>query len=107
MSSFAQLDLIEPPQPARHDARAEVSVHIDVGALAERVAELVAHRLERQIVDARSPWFDVEGAADHLSCSTERLRKLVQRRQVPFHQERAGGRIFFNRNELDEWLLSQ
>src|SRR3954454_9117810 len=82
-------------------------LQVDLEMLAGRVAALVAAALGESLAPARSPWLDVAGAAEHLTCSPERLRKLVQRRAIPFHQDRAGGRIFFHRRELDEWLLGQ
>jgi excisionase family DNA binding protein len=81
----------------------EVTVTVELGVLVERVAAALAARLE---APASSPWLDVNGAASYLACSRERVRKLVARKEVPFHQEGPGSRIFFNRGELDEWLLS-
>lgn len=91
---------------ATHRSGAQPVVQIDLSALATRVAELVLARLEESRTPAAS-WFDLEHAAEYLGWSPERLRKLVQRRAVPFHQERRGARISFNRQELDEWLLGQ
>jgi excisionase family DNA binding protein len=83
---------------------ATVTIAIDLDDLAERVADKIAAKLETAGV---SPWLDVRGAAEHLSCSVERVRKLVGRRGIPFHQEQVGGRVFFHRHELDKWLLAQ
>lgn len=80
---------------------------VDLDAVAHRIAELVTVSLRDALQGEASPWLDVGTAAGHLGCSEERLRKLVQRRAVPFHQERPGARIFFNRSELDQWLLEQ
>lgn len=80
-------------------------VELDLGLFAELVADLVADRLAKPA--AASPWLDVAGAADHLNCSPERVRKLVAQRQIPFHQERSGARLFFHRKELDDWLVEQ
>jgi excisionase family DNA binding protein len=82
-----------------------VSLDLHLGLLAELIADLVAAQLSEDA--PASPWLDVAGAAAHLSCSPERLRKLVARRSIPFHQERSGGRLFFHRRELDDWLLEQ
>jgi len=83
----------------------ELRVAVDLELLAQRVAAIVVERLEGS-TSPTSPWLDVNGVASYLSCSPERVRKLVQRRAIPFHQERAGGRVFFHRKEIDEWLLS-
>lgn len=80
----------------------ELTVTVDVGPLIERIAaEVVA----RMALPESSPWMDVNSAAEYLACSPQRIRKLVARRELPYHQERPGGRVFFHRGELDEWLL--
>ena len=67
--------------------------------LVEAVAARVLARLGGQR-DGRT-WFDVEGAADYLAMPVERLRKLIGRRAIPFHQEAPGHRISPNRSDLD------
>jgi excisionase family DNA binding protein len=86
-----------PPVPV------EVVVSVDLGPLVERIAAEVAARL---VAPGSSPWLDVNGAAEYLACSPERIRKLIARRDIPYHQEGPGSRVFFNKGELDEWLLS-
>src|SRR4051812_26690107 len=104
------------PPTAGHDHRyseatslradAPALVQVDLSALAERGAELVLAGLQDR-GSAPPSWFALEHAAEYLGWLSERLRELVQRRAVPFHQERRGARIAFNRRELDEWLLGQ
>jgi excisionase family DNA binding protein len=91
-------------QPSR-DAKQPL-LQIDVAAIADALAELLLARLV-QALEPSSPWMNVELAATYLACSAERIRKLVQQRKIPFHQERSGSRLFFHRGELDEWLLTQ
>jgi excisionase family DNA binding protein len=95
--------LVESFGGTRRPVPCEVAVTVDLGLLVERIAAEVAARLA---VPEASPWLDVAGAAEYLSCSPERIRKLIARREIPFHQERPGSRVFFHRRELDEWLLS-
>jgi hypothetical protein len=38
--------------------------------------------------------------------TVERVRKLKDRRDVPFTQQAANCRVFFNRSELDAWMAS-
>jgi excisionase family DNA binding protein len=100
-------------QPGENDADASAgatlvtTVSVDVAELARHIAFLVAEHLSQTVGQTAATWVDVKGAALHLNCSAERVRKLVQRGAIPFHQERRGGRIFFNRRELDQWLLAQ
>jgi len=82
----------------------QITVQFDLTDLAQRIAAAIS---ESEATSSLSPWLDVERAAEYLGCSSERIRKLIARHQIPFHQERAGGRIFLHRRELDDWLLSQ
>ena len=104
-SEVARVDgrTMQRPPRLRSDP---LSIQVDLRDVAERVAELVLQTLN-ELRTPSSPWLDLQSAAEYLGCSPERLRKLVQRRAVPFHQERPGGRIFFHRLELDEWMLAQ
>jgi excisionase family DNA binding protein len=74
-----------------------------VDVIAQRAAELV---LEQQSRDAAGwpEWMSVETAARYLDVSEERVRKLVQRRQIPYVQEAPGHRVFFHRPDLDAWM---
>jgi excisionase family DNA binding protein len=51
-------------------------------------------------------WMNVNTAARYLDVSTERVRKLVARREIPFTQEAPGCRVFFSRSDLDAWMRS-
>lgn len=46
---------------------------------------------------------NVSEAADYLAISTSHLYKLTSNREIPFSCPQ-GKRIYFNREELDEWL---
>jgi excisionase family DNA binding protein len=96
----------KPSGAATGNAEGAFVLHVDVDALATRIADILADRLGIPSQPS-SPWLDVDRAAEYLCCSAHRVRKLVQRGAIPFHQERSGGRIFFNRRELDEWLSNQ
>jgi excisionase family DNA binding protein len=49
-------------------------------------------------------YMNVDTAARYLDASPERLRKLVARREIPYHQEAPGCRVFLNRHDLDQWM---
>ena len=83
-----------------------MTVHVvgveEFQALAGRVAEL-----EQRLAAATEPWpehMGAETAARYLDLSPEALRKLVQRRNVPFSQEGPKCRLSFERSLLDEWM---
>jgi excisionase family DNA binding protein len=71
-----------------------------VEAIALRAADIAVERLQVEL-QAWPEWMGIETAARYLDVSVERLRKLQARRQLPFHQEGRGCRVFFCRSELD------
>jgi excisionase family DNA binding protein len=71
--------------------------------LAASLADALGASINQQ-PDA-SRWLDVQGAADYLSMTSEAVRKLAQRRQIPFYQPQGrGSRYLFRREELDAWV---
>lgn len=72
-----------------------------VAAAAGRALELLGSQLDQE---AWPEWMSVERAAKYLDVSPERLRKLQARREIPFHQEAPGCRVFFRRHDLDDWM---
>jgi excisionase family DNA binding protein len=76
-----------------------------LAALAARVLELVRDQLACP-AEPWPDWMNVDTASRYLDCTSERLRKLVARRQIPYHQDAPGCRIFFHRPDLDHWMHS-
>jgi hypothetical protein len=75
-----------------------IRVELPDGAL-ERIAQRVAELL-RGSAEAASPWMSRKEAAEYLGVPVSRLEKD---RRVPAHRDE--GRVFYHRNELDEYLL--
>jgi excisionase family DNA binding protein len=76
-----------------------------VEALAIAVSERLLPALRAAGEAERWPeWMAIETAARYLDVSPQRLRKLVSRREIPFHQEDKGCRILFRRGDLDDWM---
>jgi excisionase family DNA binding protein len=48
-------------------------------------------------------WMDAREAAAYLGVHRDTLRKLAAERAVPVHQDGPGCKLYFNRDELDEW----
>jgi excisionase family DNA binding protein len=70
--------------------------------IAERVSALLEERF-----DARpAEWLNVAGAADHLQTTEDGIRALVKRKRIPHHRG-AGGRVLFDRAELDAWVRGE
>jgi excisionase family DNA binding protein len=75
-----------------------------------RLADLVVDRLIQRdgasTRDEASQWFDARSAAEYLGMHRDTLRKLAAQRAIPAHQDGPRCKLYFNRNELDEWRRS-
>lgn len=49
--------------------------------------------------------FDIYGMSRYLRCSTDTVRRLIQKKHLPHY--RVGNRIFTRKSFLDEWILNQ
>jgi excisionase family DNA binding protein len=84
-----------------------VEIHLPATFLEAIVAETTSRvlvKLDNHSAEAGSPWMNVETAARYLDCSVERIRKLKERRELPYHQEGPGCRVLFNKSDLDKWM---
>jgi len=77
-----------------------------VSALAAFVANLMRAQAQPSGSETWPEWMNIDTAARYLDCTPERVRKLVARREIPYHQEAPGCRIFFRRDELDTWMAA-
>ncbi len=77
-----------------------------VEALAIAVSERLLPALHAAGEERWPEWMAVETAARYLDVSPHRIRKLVSRREIPFHQEDKGCRVLFRRGDLDDWMAS-
>jgi helix-turn-helix protein len=71
----------------------------------EAVALRVAAHVSAQAAPEPSRWLNVESTAEYLDTTAEAVRGLVKREQgngFPVH--RRGGRLLFDRGELDAWV---
>jgi excisionase family DNA binding protein len=68
----------------------------------DAVAARVVCMLGDQHQQPQQRWMDVNEAAEHLACKRQRLYNLVGARKVPFEKE--GGRLLFDRVQLDAWV---
>ncbi|MEK6276923.1 MAG: helix-turn-helix domain-containing protein [Actinomycetota bacterium] len=69
-----------------------------VEAIAVRVAELLAERLE----PPADPYLDADAAAEYLAAPRSRVYELVERRRLRPHRD--GRRLLFRRADLDAAL---
>ena len=59
-------------------------------------------------VDNPPNWFSVKQCADYLNLGESSIRKMIASGSIPFKRlpTAEGGKILFNRKQLDLWLLS-
>ena len=72
-----------------------------VEALTERVADLLAGRLE-----PADRWLTVNEAAEYIGCPKSRIYALASCKPPRIPVERDGSRLVFKRSELDAWVRS-
>lgn len=73
-----------------------------VDALAERVADRIAARLQQQPA-APAAWLDTKEAAAYAGCSVSSLHKAMAVREIDFSQSVPGGKAWFRREAIDAW----
>lgn len=61
-------------------------------------------RIERLLLLSAKRVYDIHEAAAYLGRSYRRLHAYVEERAIPHYKK--NGRLFFKREELDEWLTS-
>lgn len=74
-----------------------------LGRLADLVVERLMERRDAHSGDEASARLDARGAAEYLGVHRDTLRKLAAQRAVPTHQDGPGCKLYFRRDELDEW----
>ncbi len=74
-----------------------------LGHLADLVVDRLVERAEANRSDHAAEWLDARGAAGYLGIHRDTLRKLAAQRAIPTHQDGPGCKLFFRRDELDEW----
>ena len=79
----------------------------DVRAIAVQVAAELAPVLVQTVEPDAAPdaWLDSSTAAKHLGISRHALHRLTSAREIPFSQDRPGGRCYFQRSALNEWRV--
>ena len=74
--------------------------------LADLVADRLIERSKTGQVESTVTWLDTKQAAEYLSVHRDTIRKLAAERVIPTHQDRPGCKLYFRRDELDEWRCS-
>ncbi len=74
--------------------------------LADLVVDRLMERTDAHRSEQASAWLDARSAAEYLGVHRDTLRKLAAQRAIPTHQDGPGCKLFFHRDELDEWRRS-
>jgi excisionase family DNA binding protein len=74
-----------------------------ITAIAERIADAVAARIGQAPGDVLPEWLDSRRAAEYLGLHPDTIRKLAAERAIPAEQDGPGCKLFFLRQDLDEW----
>lgn len=77
-----------------------------LGRLADLVVDRLMARTDAEHSNHASVWLDARGAAEYLGVHRDTLRKLAAQRAIPTHQDGPGCKLYFRRDELDEWRRS-
>ena len=77
-----------------------------LGRLADLVVDRLMERTDGQHSEHTSAWLDARTAAEYLGVHRDTLRKLAAQRAIPTHQDGPGCKLYFRRDELDEWRRS-
>jgi excisionase family DNA binding protein len=74
-----------------------------LGRIADLVVDRLMERTHAQTSEHASMWLDARGAAEYIGVHRDTLRKLAAQRAIPTHQDGPGCKLYFRRDELDQW----
>lgn len=77
-----------------------------LGRLADLVVDRLIERNGAPSTDDTCVWLDARSAAEYLGIHRDTLRKLAAQRAIPSHQDGPRCKLYFRRDELDEWRRS-
>lgn len=72
-------------------------------AMADALAPRLAERLSGYETAPEGGWMTTAQAADYLALTVDAIHKYTAACEIPCHEDRAGGKKFFQRAELDAW----
>jgi len=75
----------------------------------ESIQTTITEVIERKLEDLKicqKPFLTVNELADYIGCKKSYIYKLTHNREIP-HYKPSGKLIYFNREEIDEWVQSE
>lgn len=71
----------------------------------EAIEQMIVQKFD-ELKTITKPFLTVEELASYLGVKTSYIYKMTHNREIPFYKP-GGKMIYFNREEIDEWVLSQ
>jgi excisionase family DNA binding protein len=103
LPTFAATSAAQSPTGTGRDA---ALIDQLLGRLADLVVDRLMERAEGSANQLDDDWLDARTAATYLGMHRDTLRKLAAQRAVPVHQDGPGCKLYFRREELDDWRRS-
>jgi excisionase family DNA binding protein len=101
------LHILSPtPQGVAGDVPAQVLLDQLLGRLVDLVADRLLERTAAPSAAQASDWMDAREAAAYLAIHRDTVRKLAAQRVIPAHQDGPRCKLYFRREELDDWRRS-
>jgi excisionase family DNA binding protein len=106
LPSLKPLGSTSAPQAATSAAPDSPVIDQLLGRLADHVVDRLVARSGTKTEQPPDGWMDARAAAAYLGVHRDTLRKLAAERAVPVHQDGPGCKLYFRRDELDNWRRS-
>lgn len=71
----------------------------------EAIEQLIVQKFDELKILSK-PFLTVEELASYLGVKTSYIYKMTHNREIPYYKP-GGKMVYFNREEIDEWVLSQ
>lgn len=71
----------------------------------EAIEQLIVQKFD-ELRSLAKPFLTVEELATYLGVKTSYVYKMTHNREIPYYKP-GGKMVYFNREEIDEWVLSQ
>jgi excisionase family DNA binding protein len=106
LPSLQPLGSASAPQAAAGAAPNSALIDQLLGRLADLIVDRLMVRSGAETEQRPGEWMDARAAAVYLGVHRDTLRKLAAERAVPVHQDGPGCKLYFRRDELDDWRRS-
>jgi excisionase family DNA binding protein len=94
---------VSTPVPTETAASGAALLDQLVLQLADLVADRLIERSRTEQATSTVAWLDTKQAGEYLGVHRDTIRKLAAERVIPTHQDGPGCKLYFRREELDEW----